>query len=319
VKTVAVNLSPLTPEQFQALPPQVGNLVLEETGEVMMDVEIVAALCPAASISTYYASFDQKGWLDLLEKVTADRPVALSVSYGLAEDSPDWEPAALQLINDALQAASMVGITVCVSAGDDGSGCNMPDTRAHVEFPGSSPFVLSVGGTMLKAGSEVVWWQSPGRRIGNGHSGATGGGVSTLFDRPSWQTIEVESLNQGAIEGRVVPDVSALAGPPLYELILHRESAPNGGTSASAPLWASLVARIDAALPQAKRQQFLAPILYQRLSSGKTVGEAGCTDISVGNNASHPQPGRGYKAQNGYDAVTGWGVPNGVALLEVLK
>ena len=322
VTTVPVNIAPLTLAQVRALPPQVANAVLEETGEVMMDVEIVAALCPAAKISVYYASFDQKGWVDLLEQITGAQPVALSVSYGLAEDSPDWTDTALQAINEALQATSMVGVTICVSSGDDGSGCDMPDSRAHVEFPGSSPFVLSVGGTMLNgtggARAEVVWWQSPGRRTGNGHSGATGGGVSALFDRPPWQTIELASLNPNSIDGRIVPDVAALAGPPLYELTLLGRSAPNGGTSASAPLWASLIARVNAALPAAKRQRFLAPLLYQAAPGG-TIGSAGCTDITSGNNASHPQPGKGYEARPSFDAVTGWGVPNGTALLAALQ
>jgi len=323
VRTIPVNLAPLTAAQLQTLPAQVANAVLEETGEVMMDVEIVASLCPAASISVYYATWDQKGWLDLIERVTGDQPVSLSISYGLSEDSPEWESAVLQAINQALQAAALVGITICVSSGDDGSGCDMPDSRAHVEFPGSSPFVLSVGGTMFAGGNaqnEVVWWQSPGRRTGNGHSGATGGGVSAIFDRPAWQSVHVASVNgASAIQGRIVPDVAALAGPPLYQLVLMGESSPNGGTSASAPLWASLIARLNAALPAAKQQRFLAPLLYQSNGSGAKVGALGCTDIGSGNNTSHPKPGKGYKAQKGYDAVTGWGVPNGKALLTELS
>ena len=312
VQTVAVNLAPLTAAQFQALSGPSADDVLEETGEVMMDVQIVATLCSAASISVYYASFDQKGWVDLVERVSGDQPVALSISYGLAEDSPDWEPAALQAINQALQAAAMMGITVCVSSGDDGSGCDMSDSRGHVEFPGCSPFVLSVGGTMI-SDEEVVWWQSPGRRTGNGNSGATGGGVSTIFPRPSWQTIDIASINSTSIKGRIVPDVAALAGPPLYALILLGQSAPNGGTSASAPVWTSLVGRINAALPAAKKQRFLPPLLYQN-----NVGTQGFTDITSGNNASHPKPGKGYAAGRGFDAVSGWGVPNGEKLLSVL-
>ena len=316
VATVPINISPLTLDQVRTLPTAAAQLVLEETTEVMMDVEIIAALCPAASISTYYASWDQKGWIDLLEQVTSDQPVALSISYGLAEDSSDWSQGAVQAINDALKAAALVGITACVSSGDDGSGCNMPDKRLHVEFPGSSPYVLSVGGTMFAGGAEVVWWESPGRRTRKG-GGATGGGVSTVFGRPPWQTVHVPSLNPGALDGRVVPDVAALAGEPLYDLILLGHSAPNGGTSAAAPLWASLLARMNAALPSAKRGRFLAPLLYGKSGAG-TVGAGGCTDITTGNNASHPQPGRGYTAGQGYDAVAGWGVPNGKALLALL-
>ena len=312
--TVPINLAPLTLAQYHRLPHAAAKQVLAATSEVMMDIEIVAALCPEAEISVYYAGWDQKGWVDLLEQVTADRPVALSISYGLAEDSPLWAAAARQAINEALQVAAMAGITICVSAGDDGSGCDMPDTRAHVEFPGSSPFVLAVGGTMLTTGSEVVWWQSPGQRLANGQGGATGGGVSALFDRPAWQTRDIASLNHGGKAGRIVPDVAALSGSPYYQLTLLGRSSPAGGTSAATPLWASLIARIDAALPAAKRQRFMAPLLYHG-----TIGETGCTDITAGDNASHPHPGKGYKAGKGFDAVTGWGVPNGKQLLAALK
>ncbi len=316
VNIVPVNLAPLTLAQLQQLPSQLQNVAADETGEVMMDIEIVAALCPKANINVYFASFDQKGWVDLLTQVTAGHPalpVTLSVSWGEAEDLPDWSDAARQAINAGLQAAAMVGVTVCVSSGDDGSGDGLGGKRAHIDFPASSPFVLSVGGTMLNQTSEVVWWETPGRRTTKG-GGATGGGVSVIFPRPSWQNVKVTSLNRGSIDGRVMPDVAALAGPPFYQLILAGNSAPNGGTSASAPLWASLIARINAGLPNAKRQRFLTPLLYQHGSSGKLVGQAGFRDITSGQNASHPQPGTGYAAGAGFDAVSGWGVPNGTAL-----
>jgi kumamolisin len=311
VTTVPVNIAPLTEAQVKTLSGQEADYVLDATIEVMMDVQIVAGLCSAANISVYYASFDQKGWIDLLEKVSGDLPVTLSASYGLAEDAPDWEQAAVQAINQALQAAAMLGISICVSSGDDGSGCDQTDNRAHVEFPGCSPFVLSVGGTML-SGQEVVWWQSPGRRTPKG-TGATGGGVSAIFPKPSWQTSNISSINTPSTTGRIVPDVAAVAGPPLYWLIFQGQVAPNGGTSASTPVWASLLARINAALPAARQQRFITPLLYQN-----NVGTQGFTDITSGNNASHPKPGKGYSAGQGYDAVSGWGVPNGKKLLSLL-
>ncbi len=174
--------------------------------------------------------------------------------------------------------------------------------------------MLSVGGTMIDGGDEVVWWQSPGRRTGQG-GGSTGGGVSTIFKRPSWQDVNVSSLNPGGIDGRVLPDITALAGPPYYDLIFEGQVAPNGGTSASAPLWAALLARIAAA---GKKAAFLAPLLYQKGASGKPRGADACVDIVKGENASHPQPGIGYKAEPGFDAVSGWGAPNGEKLLESL-
>ena len=323
IRTVPVGLAPLTPEQVQALPPDSQQAVEGASGEGLMNALIIGALCPAADIAIYYAPWGQDGWINLLEQVIKDQPVALSISYALVEDSPHWSSAALSAINDHLQLAAMAGITVCVSSGDDGTGCKMTDSKAHVEFPAASPWVLAVGGTMLQGSggtlAEVAWWQSPGRRTGNGQSGATGGGVSALFDRPAWQLQGVvASVNgPGSHDGRVVPDVAALAGPPLYQLTMFGQPAPNGGTSASAPLWAALVARIDAALPPEKKQRFLGRLLYQA-SGDKLVGEIACTAITNGDNTTRPHPGKGYAAQAGFNAVAGWGVPNGKALVAAL-
>ena len=63
---------------------------------------------------------------------------------------------------------------------------------------------------------------------------------------------------------------------------------------------------------------FLAPLLYANAASGQPVGQLGCTDITQGNNISKPHPDKGYAAGPGYDAVSGWGVPNGKQLLTEL-
>lgn len=311
----SVNLKSLTLQQIQQLPQQEMQEELDEAGEVNMDVQIVAGLCPKATIVVYFATFDQKGWVDLLNQVLAGKPSkvdTLSVSWGLAEDSPDWSANAVTAINSRLNALAAIGLTVCVSAGDDGSGDAVGDNRAHVDFPGSSPFVLCVGGTMLSAsGAETTWWVSPGQRNNRG-GGATGGGVSVKFARPSWQNVHIASVNPGSIDGRVIPDVSALAGSPFYDLIFMGQDSPNGGTSASAPLWASLLARV-------KAQRFVTPLLYENGRNGQPLGASVCTDITTGQNTSSPTPGVGYQAGPGYDAVTGWGTPKGQALLAAFE
>lgn len=322
VITVPVGLPVRTLSEILKLPPDQRKDELDASIEVMMDVEIIAGLCPKSEIFVYFAPFTQKGWVDLLNKVISGnpaKPVALSISWGLAEDAPDWTEAARNAINDRLQGAALLGITVCIASGDDGSGDQLNDGQAHVDFPSSSPFVLSVGGTMLddENQSEQVWFEPPGRRTNFG-GGAGGGGVSVLFARPSWQTVTVKSLNRGSIDGRIMPDVAALAGTPSYDLIFRGHDAPNGGTSASAPLWAALILRINANLPLGKRQQFFTPLLYEKGANGQPRGEVGCHDITVGQNASSPAPGVGYKATKGFDAVTGWGTPNGTALLSAL-
>jgi kumamolisin len=319
IQTVAVDAPAFTLQQILALPPRQLKEQLGNSVEVMMDVQIVAGLCPKAAIAVYFSAFDQGGWVDLLDAVIVAKPAILSISWGLAEDDPGWSKNAVAAINDRLNAARLLGITICVSSGDDGSGDQVDDGNAHVDFPSCSPFVLGVGGTMLisDGANEVVWWEAPGRRTNNG-GGSTGGGVSTVFPRPAWQNVRVASLNSGSIDGRVVPDVSALAGEPLYDLVFMGKTKPNGGTSASAPLWAALIARVYAQLPQAKQQRFLAPLLYRNGVTGQPVGKVALRGITSGNNTSNPEPGKGYRAGPGFNAVTGWGVPDGVKLLNSL-
>jgi kumamolisin len=87
-----------------------------------------------------------------------------------------------------------------------------------------------------------------------------------------------------------MPDIAALAGPPFYDLVFLDKPAPNGGTSASAPLWAALLARVSAELPAEKRQRFLTPMLYKTGASGQPVGKEASRDITSGHNASNPFP-----------------------------
>ena len=315
VRQVGLGVPVLTEQQVMALPPTQREQVLGEAGEVNMDVQIVAGLCPAADIIVYFATWDQKGWIDLLNDVVRGVPagaVAVSVSWGLSEDSTDFSPAARRIIDHRLQAAALLGVTVCVSAGDDGSGDQLDDGRAHVNFPACSPHVLAVGGTQLEGDSEVVWWQTPGRRRDGG--GSTGGGVSRVFPQPSWQTVEVRPPDGSGVTGRIIPDIAALAGPPYYQLVLLGRAAPNGGTSAAAPLWAALIARSAAALNPPRAPVFLAPLLYGAGPDGHPLGTSVCRDITSGNNTSTP-PGWGFSAGPGFDAVSGWGVPDGPPLV----
>ena len=301
--------------------PEVRHRKLDESFEVMMDVEIIAGLCPKASISVYFSTFDQSGWVGLLDKVITARPipVTLSISWGHAEDDR-WTKDAINAINDRLNLARLLGITICVASGDDGWKDQVYDGSAHVDFPSSSPHVMGVGGTMLEHSGasvkEVTWTEDQGTADMRG--GATGGGVSRLFPRPVWQNVRIASLNPGSIDGRVVPDVSALAGEPYYDLFFAQFPWPDGKTSAAAPVWAALIARINAKLPQDKQQRFLTPLLYKKLANGQTVGKVSLRDITVGKNVSYPHPGKGYKSGPGFDAATGWGVPNGVKLLNCL-
>jgi len=292
-------------------------------GEVMLDVEVVAGACPAADIVVYFSSFDESGWVSVVDTAVHDQDSqisVLSISWGYAEDAPGaWTPAALNAINDTLKAAALLGVTILVASGDDGSDDQVGDGHAHVDFPSSSPYVLAVGGTTLKKSTtgvvtETAWKDGDGLRQDNG--GSTGGGVSTFFPRPDWQTVTIGSVNPGSIDGRVVPDVAADASANTgYWMVVDGQGGASGGTSASAPLWAALIARINANLPSPVG--YLNPLLFQKGADGTPLGVSGFRDIVSGDNNTASIGG--YKAGTGYDAVTGWGVPVGTALLDGLK
>jgi kumamolisin len=139
-----------------------------------------------------------------------------------------------------------------------------------------------------------------------------------LYERPKWQDVSIKSVNKKSIDGRVVPDITALAGPPMYDLVFDGDDDFGGGTSASAPVLAALIARIYALLPKNKRRRFLTPLLYRKSPQGTPMGHLVCRDITIGHNTSIPFPGRGYKATKGFDAVSGWGTPIGKSLLLAL-
>ena len=296
-------------------------------GEVMLDVEVVAGICPKATIAVYFSNFDEQGWIEVLDKAIHDEtnaPSVLSISWGMAEDDPNWSQGAIDVISDSFHAAAVAGITVCVASGDDGSADQVADGHAHVDFPSSSPYVLAVGGTSVSKSDgkpvEVVWKDGDGTRADGG--GSTGSGVSVHFPRPSWQNVSIPSVNPASIDGRVVPDVAAEAQSngrtTGYFYVVDGKPGLNGGTSAATPLWAALIARIRAALGTTKQLVFLPPLLYAKVPGGTgTVGSMGCTDITSGNNdTAHVG---GYSAKAGYDGASGWGSPIGTQLLEALK
>jgi kumamolisin len=286
-------------------------------GEVMLDIEVIAGVCPKAHIVAYFAQWTEQGWITILDAAVHDAandPTVLSISWGEAEDTDIWTASAMAQVNQTLQEAALLGITVCCAAGDDGSSDAVSDGHAHLDFPGSSPYVLSVGGTTIPSktanGPDIGWKEGDGLRADQG--GSTGGGVSSRFPRPPWQAqISIKSVNPGAIVGRCAPDLAAnadwVASP--YLLFVDGSSQPNGGTSAATPLCAALVLLINQARGAGKTVGYLAPVLYANGTNGGTVGSDCCTDVVAGDNATASVGG--YRAGGGYDAVSGWGTPNG--------
>ncbi|MGI4894500.1 MAG: S53 family peptidase [Janthinobacterium lividum] len=274
-------------------------------GEVMLDIEVVGAMAPGADLVVYFAPNTDRGFLDALSSaVHADpTPAAVSISWGGPEDS--WTEQARSAFDDALADAAALGVTVTAAAGDNGSADGIHDGAPHADFPASSPHTLACGGTSLRLGadgdvaSEVVW---------NGR-GATGGGVSVAFDLPDWQRSAGVPQRPGGGTGRGVPDVAGVADPETgYQVLVDGTPQVIGGTSAVAPLWAALVARLVQSRGGAGLG-LLQPLLYPGAQEGVTP--VGFRDITSGDNGD-------YAAGPGWDACTGLGVPRGQQLLERL-
>jgi kumamolisin len=291
-------------------------------GEVMLDVEVVAGVCPKANIVVYFAQFTEMGWVQILDEAihdSANNPSVLSVSWGYAEDANVWTTQGIEQVNKSLQDAAMVGLTVCVAAGDDGSSDGILDGHAHVDFPASSPYVLAVGGTTIPpTGPDICWREGDGLRQDGG--GCTGGGSSVFLERPSWQeSIAIQSVNPGGPVGRIIPDIAANADwtASPYLLVVDGQGQPNGGTSAASPLVGSLILLINGARKDGSKVGYVTPLLYQAAGAGETVGSGGCTDVVSGINITSEVGG--YQAGPGFDAVSGWGTPSGAKLMELLN
>jgi kumamolisin len=275
-------------------------------GEVLLDIEVAGALSPGADIVVYFAPNTDAGFVDAVSEAThaAVTPTAISISWGQNEDA--WTAQARHALDQAFVDAASLGITVTAAAGDNGSSDGARDGRDHADFPASSPHVLACGGTTLRSAagqvkSETVWNNGVG-------AGATGGGVSDVFPLPSWQKSAGVPASSRGTAGRGVPDVAAVADPTTgYEVLVDGEKKVYGGTSAVAPLWAALVARLAQATGQPLG--LLHPRLYGPVAAAPK--QAGFRDITAGNNGS-------FAAKAGWDACTGLGVPDGEALLAVL-
>ena len=279
-------------------------------GEVLLDIEVAGAIAPGARQLVYFAPNTDDGFVDAITQAAhADpAPTAMSISWGQSEDQ--WSAQGRTAMDDALADAALLGVTVTVAAGDNGSTDSSTDGAQHADFPASSPHALGCGGTALhlaadgSVASETVWDDG-------GQGGATGGGVSDVFPVPDWQAAAGVPVRAGAggAAGRGVPDVAAVADPQTgYQVLVDGTATVIGGTSAVSPLWAGIVCRLAAAL--GRPLGLLQPAIYAGASAGTVP--PGFRDITSGSNGA-------YSAEAGWDPCTGLGVPVGTALLEALR
>jgi kumamolisin len=273
-------------------------------GEVMLDIEVVGAIAPEANIAVYFAPNTDAGFLDAVTTAihdTTNKPSIISISWGGPESS--WTQQSMTAFDSAFQAAATMGVTVCVASGDNGSSDGVNDGGDHVDFPASSPHVLACGGTSLQTSGSRITGESVWNDGAQG--GSSGGGVSSFFTLPAWQNGLQLTLTSGvaqALTMRGVPDISGNADPETgYDVRIDGMDTVIGGTSAVAPLWAGLIARINSTRGAAVG--FVNPLIYATAST--------LSDIRIGNNGS-------YEAAPGWDACTGLGSPDGTKIAALL-
>jgi subtilase family serine protease len=312
--------------------------------EEVLDVELVHALAPdAALVILLLPSTSLDNTPDAIAAAVAGLrlgPALGSVMSISAAGQIGGEHCVSRAqagrVNAALQAAVDRGMTVVAASGDMGAAAYQCDVYSAltgtvpvapvkgVSLLASDPLVLGVGGTSLTAShatgawiSETAWGLASGNPGNRGGSfQASGGGFSQLFARPAYQA-GVPGI--GAARG--VPDVSADASDRTGVAVVFSNGTRDtvqghGGTSASAPIWAALIALAD---QYARRHLgFVNPAIYQIARSARY--HQAFHDITTGNNTVQfpPTTITGYRAGPGWDPVTGWGSPNAQVLVPLL-
>ncbi len=337
-------------------PPPTAPQTLEATA----DVETVMDVAPSANIAVYETanvdSINLDPWTAAIGGISGiPLPAVISSSWGLCESEAVASPGGSGLYaaeSTLFSEAATQGQTVFVASGDDGSeGCYdaaapSPNEALAVSDPASNPLVTSVGGTNTATvtGSQYVW-NTPMTSADCGSNpsdciiGASGGGLSSEWDQPTYQpanaTLQTGCVSGGGSDGayggtttggcREVPDVSALAGYSYIEMCTNSVFVPPcdlgnvgpgeffiglGGTSLAAPSWAGTVALADASCPT--KVGFLNPLLYRYAGDGNTIVGA----VRSGNNDFTGTNGQLYGAMsNGSQSLaTGLGYLGGVDL-----
>ena len=281
-----------------------GGVTTPGTGnsEVCLDIEMVMSMAPGVSAIYVYMAPNPSPWADLISRMANDNlSKQLSCSWGGGSPDATCETLFQQM---AAQGQSFFNAT-----GDSDA------FTASIPFPSDSPHITEVGATTLTTTggggsyvSETVWnW-------GNGTGSS--GGSSTYYSIPSWQQGVSMAGNQGSATKRNVPDV-ALVGDNIYVLYNNGGSGNFGGTSCAAPLWAAFIALVNqqSVANGHSTVGFLNPTLY---ATGTGASYASTFhDITTGNNFSTTSPSQ-YSGVTGFDLCTGWGTPNGSALINLL-
>jgi len=287
-----------------------------DTGEVVLDIEMMLALAPNANIVVYEAQNATTAATSLYQKIADDNLAkSVSTSFGLDEAGAQSN-GAIAPETAAFQQMQAQGQSLFAAAGDNGA---FDDGKTiSVDDPAANPAVTGVGGTKLTINanqgyvSETTWNREPKTTDGGG------GGVSTLFTIPTYQAGIKTAASQTR---RNVPDVSLNSDPQTGYAVYLTDPATKttgfaiiGGTSAAAPLWAAFTGLINeqrSSYGLNNTVGFINPALYTLAQSGDYAGVF--HDINDGSDNLK------YVAAAGYDNATGLGTFIGDQLLDALS
>ncbi|GLV57332.1 hypothetical protein KDH_41680 [Dictyobacter sp. S3.2.2.5] len=291
--------------------------------ETTLDVQIIHALAPDAKIILLVSPVaETEGTVGLpefrqLEQYTIDHKLGNIVSHSWGASELTFKDAKgqaeLNAWNQLLEkATTQQGMTYFSSSGDNGATdySDLNATKlAHVQttsFAASSPWVTSVGGTNLVENhgtfKEVAWTGS-------------GGGFSQFFSMPDYQKLLPAATQEQFKNRRGVPDVSAVADPFTgMAVYINGNWTQAGGTSASSPVWAAIMAIADQMA--GRPLGFINPALY-KIAASNSYRQA-FRDITQGNNDNPSVKVKGFETAAGWDAVTGLGTPNAEILVPAL-
>lgn len=283
--------------------------------EVALDIEMAIAMAPGLSQVIVYEI--RNGPSSILSQMANDN-LAKQLS-----SSWTWGGGPSATVDSLFQQMAAQGQSYFQASGDSDAytGAQTLDNASQLTAPVDSTNVTCVGGTTLTmngAGvswsSETVWNYSP---LGGADANVgSGGGISTYYTIPYWQTNASMAANSGSTTFRNIPDV-ALTADGVYVAANNGASGGVAGTSCAAPLWAGFCALVNqqSVAQSGTTVGFLNPALYAIASGGSY---ANCFhDITTGNNVGANTPGL-FNAVAGYDLCTGLGTPNGTSLINAL-
>ncbi len=283
--------------------------------EVSLDIEVAIAMAPGLAkliVVEGNSPYDVFNQIAASNKV---RQVSCSWSFGYGP-TQNWNGRNTTL-DSILKQMVTQGQSFFEASGDaDAYTGSQTFSSVSGPIPTDSPYVVSVGGTVLNMNGTGASWSSETTWNQGGNVGS-GGGVTGNYGIPSWQAGISMTTNNGSTVNRNLPDV-ALTASAVAVVYNNGSSAGAAGTSCAAPLWAGFNALINqqaAANNATNTVGFLNPAVYALATNSSY---ATCFhDITTGNNIGNNTAGL-YYATNGYDLATGLGTPNGTNLINAL-